>query len=110
MADALGGIHMAHQITRPYANEFMELFTGTGDTQLRLEEFSHDQFKSDSREKSISEPDVRSKTGATMAGFKDQEGFKFRPGSKTAIGSDGDIVVILDKEQEVQTFKSNDIK
>lgn len=110
MPDALGGIHMAHQITKPYVNEFMELFTGMGDTQLRLEEFSYDQFKPDSCDKSISELDVRNKTGATIVGFRDhQEGFKFRPGPKTIIASE-DIVIILGKEDEINNFKSSYIK
>ncbi len=110
MPDALGGIHMAHQITKPYVNEFMELFTGMGDTQLRLEEFSYDQFNSESRDRSISELDVRNKTGATIVGFKDQrEGFRFSPGPRTIIGSD-DIVIVLGREEEIQEFKSIYVK
>ncbi len=110
MPDALGGIHMAHLITKPYVNEFLELFTGMGNTELRLEEFSYDQFKNDCQDKTISQFDVRNKTGVTVVGFKDQhESFKFSPGPDTLIGSD-DIVIVLGKKDEVDGFKSNYIK
>lgn len=95
MPDALGGIHMAHLITKPYVNEFLDLFIGIGNTKLQLEEFSFDQFKSEFQDKTIAQLDVRKKTGVTVVGFKDDNrSFQFNPGPKTAIGLN-DIVIIM---------------
>jgi len=106
MPDALGGIHMAHLITKPYVNEFLELFTGMGSNQLQLEEFSFDQFKTDFQSKTISELDVRKRTGVTVVGFKDNNrGFQFNPGPKTAIAPN-DIVIILGRVEEIDAFKA----
>ncbi len=110
MPDTLGGIYMAHLISKPYVNEFLELFAGMGDTQLKLEEFNYDQFRDDCRDKTISQLDVRKNTGVTVVGFKDKkEGFKFRPGPNTKISNE-DIVIVLGKDEEIDSFREQFIR
>lgn len=110
MPDALGGIHMAHLITKPYVNEFIELFTGMGNTQLHLEEYSFEQFRPEFRDQTIMELDVRKKTGVTVVGFKDDNrGFQFNPGLKTAISAN-DIVIILGRKEEIAAFTETYIR
>ena len=107
MPDALGGIHMAHLITKPYVNEFLELFTGMGNTSLKLEEFSCNQFRSQWLDKTILELDVRKATGATIVGFKDQnQSFEFNPDPNTTISKD-DIIIVLGRDDEIQKFRTS---
>ena len=110
MPDALGGIHMAHEITKPYVNEFLELFTGMGNEQLKLEEFPCDEFKVEFMDKPISQLGAEDNTGVSIVGFKDKnEGFKFRPGPNTHIGL-GDIIIILGEDEEIDLFRKNYIR
>ena len=106
MPDALGGIHMAHLITKPYVNEFLDLFTGMTKAQLQLEEFSYQQFRNEFKDKTIHELDVRKETGVTVVGFKDNtQGFTFNPGPQTKISTDN-IVIILGRNEEIDSFKT----
>lgn len=102
---ALGGIHLAHLITQPHVIEFLEVLTGITNQKLKLEEFKFEQLKEEYKNKTIRELDVRNKTGATVLGLKDHEkGFQFDPNSETII-RDGDILIILGSEQNIQNFK-----
>lgn len=107
MPDALGGIHMAHLITKPYVIEFLNILNGRGpgEYQLELEECNYEELRSEFRGRTIRDLDVRNKTGATVIGFKDdQEGFKFNPSPDTLVGQD-DILIILGTHECIKEFR-----
>lgn len=105
MPDAVGGIHMAQLVTKPYVIEFLDLFTGIGGNQFVLEEVPYNLLKSDFQDKSIRELDVRNKTGATLVGFKDDvKGFIFNPSPDMLIGPD-DVMILLGSREEVRKFQ-----
>lgn len=107
MPDALGGLHMAQLVTKPYVIEFLNLLNGvgTGKTKLELEEFSYEELRNDFKDKSIRDLDVRNRTGATIIGFKDdEEGFLFNPAPSTHIGA-RDILIVLGSLESIQEFR-----
>ncbi len=80
MPDAIGGLHMAQLITKPYVIEFLELLGGEGGEEMRLEEFAYEELNKDSRGKSLNDLNIRAKTGASVIGFKHKhKGFIFNP-------------------------------
>ncbi|MEQ6121086.1 potassium channel protein [Reichenbachiella sp. MALMAid0571] len=106
MPDAVGGTHMAQLIIKPYVIEFLELLTGEGSNELKLEEVVFDVFKDEFRGKSVRELDVRNRTGVTVVGFRDpQHGFIFNPSPDTKILR-GDVMIISGSEESIKKFKT----
>lgn len=108
MPDALGGIHMAQLITKPYVIEFLNLLNGigSGTARMELEEFRYEEFSNEYKDRSIRDLDVRNRTGATVMGFKDdKQGFMFNPPPGTEIGP-GDILIVLGTELAISQFRS----
>lgn len=104
MPDILGGMHMASLVTKPYVIEFLEILNGVGDSDLRLEEFSYQQLKSNYRNKTIKELNIRSNTGATVVGIKDNDrGFLFGPDVNSIIGPN-DVLIVLGTEESIDKF------
>lgn len=105
MPDALGGFHMAHIVTKPFIVEFVEMLSGFGNSEYLLEEISYQQVKSEFRDKTIAQLDIRKTTGATVFGFKDaQKGIIFNPDPSTLFKND-DIMILLGKEDALREFK-----
>lgn len=105
MPDALGGYHMAHIVTKPFIVEFVEMLSGFGESEYMLEEISYLQIKLEFRDKSLSELDIRKKTGATVFGFKDAEkGIIFNPDPHMKFSKD-DIIILLGKAPGIKEFK-----
>lgn len=104
MPDAVGGMHMARLVTKPYVIEFLDLFTGIGGHQFVLEEVPYHLLKGSFKDKSIKELDVRNKTGATLVGFKDDvKGFIFNPSPDMVIGPD-EVMILLGSRDEIREF------
>lgn len=107
MPDALGGIHMAQLVTKPYVIEFLDLLSGIGaqTEKLMLEEVSFNDMHRSFRNKSISELDVRKNTGATIIAITDRSrnGFQFNPSGSTRI-TEGVVLIILGKKGEIEMF------
>lgn len=105
MPDALGGFHMAHIVTKPFIVEFVEMLSGFGDSEYKLEEINYLHIKLEHRDKTLAELDIRKATGATVFGFKDaNKGNIFNPDPET-IFSQGDILILLGKEASIREFK-----
>lgn len=105
MPDAIGGLHMAQLITKPYVIEFLELLEGEGGEDLRLEEFAYTELNKESRGKSLKDLDIRAKTGASVIGFKHKyKGFVFNPSPETVIGEE-DILIVLGSNNDINGFK-----
>ncbi len=104
--DAVGGIHMAQLVTKPYVIEFIDLLTGMGPNGLILDEVAYEDLKEEYQDVSIRDLDIRNKTGATLVGFKDNiVGFQFNPDPATEIGVD-DVVILLGKQHEIEKFRA----
>ncbi|MCR9249425.1 MAG: potassium channel protein [bacterium] len=102
---SLGGIHLANLVTRPYVIEFLELISGVGDHQLKLEEFTFKELKKEFRNKTIQELDIRRNTGATIIGLKAPEkGFIFNPNRDMTI-TEGDVMIIFGTDESIDKFK-----
>ena len=107
MPDAIGGLHMAQLITKPYVIEFLELLGGEGGEEMRLEEFAYEELNKDSRGKSLNDLNIRGKTGASVIGFKHKhKGFIFNPNLETVIGED-DILIVLGSNDDINGFKKH---
>ncbi|MEM9858268.1 MAG: potassium channel protein [Bacteroidota bacterium] len=107
MPDYLGGVHMAHLITKPYVIEFLDLISGVGGSKLELEEVSYTDLNKEYRDKTLRDLDIRNVSGATVIGFKDEsKGFLFNPHSTKKI-TEGDILILLGETEHIKKFRSS---
>ena len=105
LPDILGGIYMAHLITKPFVVEFLDILNGMGDDNLKLEDFTFNQLKEQFRNKSLSELDIGQVTGATVVGIKNEDrGFVFGPNHDTVIG-ESDVLILLGSDESIRRFK-----
>ncbi len=105
MPDALGGFHMAHIITKPFIVEFVEMLSGFGDSEYMLDEISFYEMKSEYRDKSIAELDIRKETAVTVFGYRDNErGLIFNPSPQIRIRKDA-VLIIMGHESALRAFK-----
>ena len=110
MPDYLGGVHMAHLITKPYVIEFLDLISGVGGSKLELEEVSYNDLKDNYKNKTLKDLDIRNVCGATVIAFKDDiKGFLFNPHSTKQI-SEGDILILLGETEHIGKFKESYLK
>ncbi len=104
MPDALGGLHMAHLITKPYVIEFLDLMNGVTPDDLHLEEIKFDDLKNEFQNYTISDLDIRGKSGVTIIGVKrGEKGFTFNPGPDTIINADT-ILIVLGNDRQIENF------
>ena len=105
LPDILGGIHMAHLITKPYVVEFLEILNGLGEENLKLEDYSFDQLQEQYQNKTLQELEIKENTGATIVGIKSAErGFVFGPGHDTVV-SNRDVLILLGSEESLKRFE-----
>jgi voltage-gated potassium channel len=105
MPDYIGGMHMAHHITQPEVVEFLEMLSGTGEVKLKMQEIAYHELKSEFRDKSIRELNIRKYTHVTVLGFKHaSKGFIINP-SADLIVHEGDVLIILGNEADLTAFR-----
>ena len=103
MPDAVGGLHMAQHITKPVVIEYLDMLSGGGD--YILEEVHVGELKSDFRDQSILDMDIRKRTGTSVIGFKDQNNkLTFNPPSSKNLDPN-DVLIIFGLEPEIQKFR-----
>lgn len=106
MPDAIGGLHMAQHITKPFVIEYLDQFSGTQADGLSLEEVKYEDLKSDYQGQTIGSMDIRKRSGATVVGLNDKEGkFVFNPSSKVLMDP-GVVMVIVGELTAIKNFKS----
>ena len=106
LPDILGGMHMANLVTKPYVVEFLEVLNGMGTSNLKLEDCTFSQLKSEFHNKSLKDLRISETTGATVLGIKTaSSGFIFRPDPETLI-NENDVLIILGSEDHLRQFST----
>jgi voltage-gated potassium channel len=104
MPDEIGGSHMANLVTRPEVIRFLEMMNGLGPNKLRLEELDFEELRRNMKGYSIRELDIRSETGATVIGLKNNRNeFVVSPNPDTQV-KPGDVLLVLGTDQQIKTF------
>ena len=105
MPDEIGGSHMANLVVRPEVIRFLDLISGLSADKLRLEELSYAQMRRDRHGLSIRDLDIRSRTGATIIGLRQQEGNLMVSPSADYIPAVGDVLLVLGSEAQIESFE-----
>ncbi|MGD1840869.1 MAG: potassium channel family protein [Thermonemataceae bacterium] len=110
MPDAIGGLHMAQIITKPYVIEFLNLLNGVGDLKIRLEDIKYSELKHEFHHKSLRDLNIRNITATTVIAIKEPtSGFTFNPNPNKTIDPE-DILIIMGTEEAIQDFKNYYLK
>lgn len=100
MPDKIGGAHMASLVMKPDVMEFVDIITGQGGDNIRLEEITFDNLPEIYRNKSIRELAIGSKSGANIIGFKTTDSeYIINPSADTKIIPDAKLFVLGTSEQ-----------
>jgi len=99
MPDMVGGAHMASLVMKPDVVEFIDYITGVG-VDINLEEITFEKLPGNLQNKTISEIDVRGRSGANIIGFKTARGeFIINPSPETKLVPNAKIFVLGTIEQ-----------
>lgn len=105
MPEALGGIHMAQLVVKPYIVEFMDLISGLDEMKLKLDEIRFTQMRPESRHLSIKDLQNDHECEVNIIAFKDKnKGFILNPKSDTQLSEDK-VLIILGTEEAIKRFK-----
>ncbi|QKG56235.1 potassium channel protein [Hymenobacter sp. BRD128] len=105
MPDEIGGSQMADLVVRPEVIRFLDMISGLSADKLRLEELSYEQMRQDLRGRSIRELDIRSLTGATVIGLRQQNGALLVSPDANYNLEPGDIILVLGSETQIEAFE-----
>ena len=99
MPDMVGGAHMASLVMKPDVVEFIDYVTGVG-VDINLEEITFERLPANLQNKTISELDVRNRSGANIIGFKTPQGeFIINPSPETKLIPNAKLFVLGTSEQ-----------
>lgn len=105
MPDHIGGDHMASLVVVPELVEFMDKITLEEDISPNLEQVYVDQLSDEYIGKSLSELNLRQKTGCTVIGVKDSSG-KYIVNPDANLPLDGkSILIVLGNPKQIQKLK-----
>jgi voltage-gated potassium channel len=100
MPEKVGGAHMASLVTKPDVIEFLEHLSVHGDEPTNLEEVVCSYIPGDKPEKTISDLEIRLKTGVNIIGYKTPDGnFILNPEPDTRVIPGSKFFVLGTKEQ-----------
>jgi voltage-gated potassium channel len=100
MPDKIGGAHMASLVMQPDVMEFVDIITGQGGDNIRLEEITFNNLPEIYRNKSIGEFALGSNSGANIIGFKTSKSeYIINPSADTKIIQDAKLFVLGTPEQ-----------
>jgi len=104
MPDVLGGMFMAHIITKPTVIEFLNLINGVSGLDYHMEENGYESLKDDFKDKTLEDLDITKKTGAVVIGIKDDvKGMIPAPSPSTVVGQQ-DYLILLGSSANLQSF------
>lgn len=105
MPEALGGIHMAQLVVKPYIVEFIDLISGLDEMKLKLDEVRLTEMKAESKKLSIKDLQSDHDCEVNIIAFKDKEkGFILNPRSDTQLSEDK-VLIILGTDEAIRRFK-----
>ncbi len=100
LPDKIGGDHMASLVVIPDLMEFVDNLSIVGKSNINIEEVSVEKLYNTSEIKSITDLDLRRKTGCTVIGFKDGQGeYIVNPGSEVKLMPNSKLIVLGRPEQ-----------
>ncbi len=100
----IAGNRMASMALRPVAVDFLDMVMRSENVELELEEYRIDDG-SKLIGKTLSELEIKQKTGSTILAIKQGTGkFNLQPGATTVIGH-GDVMVALGTSQQLELLR-----
>lgn len=100
MPDRVGGAHMASLVMKPDVMEFIDFITAEGGDNINLEEITFESIPEALKNKSLSELEIRNKSGANIVGFKTAEGeYIVNPSAETKMIPRAKIFVLGTPDQ-----------
>ncbi|MUU79628.1 potassium channel family protein [Winogradskyella endarachnes] len=102
LPDRIGGDHMASLVVIPDLIEFIDNLGIVGERNINIEEVKVEQLYNLKELKTISELDLRKKTGCTVIGFKDDKGeYVVNPEADTQL-IPGSKIIVLGRPEQIQ--------
>ena len=106
LPDQIGGNHMASLVVVPDLLEFVDNLSIIGNQNINIEEIPVEKLYNVSNVKTISELDLRKKTGCNVIGYKDSNGeYHINPDATQKLTPDSKIIV-LGKSDQIQNLNS----
>lgn len=100
MPDKVGGAHMASLVMKPDVMEFIDHVTAQGGDNNNLEEITFSNLPDHLRNKTLSDLEIRNKSGANIIGFKTVDGkYVINPSADTQIIPEAKIFVLGTPDQ-----------
>lgn len=100
MPDRVGGAHMASLVMKPDVMEFIDHVTAQGGDNNNLEEITFSNLPEHLRNKTLSDLEIRNKSGANIIGFKTVDGkYVINPSADTRIIPEAKIFVLGTPDQ-----------
>jgi len=104
MPDVLGGMFMAHMITKPTVIEFLNLINGASGQDYHLEEIDYEDLKEEYKDQTLEGLNIMKNTGAVVIGVKDDiKGIIPAPSPSTVIGKE-DHLILLGSTASLKNF------
>ena len=102
LPDRIGGDHMASLVVIPDLVEFIDNLGIVGERNINIEEVKVEQLYNLKELKTISQLDLRKKTGCTVIGFKDDKGeYVVNPEADTTL-IPGSKIIVLGRPEQIQ--------
>lgn len=100
MPDKIGGAHMASLVMKPDVLEFVDIITGQGGDNIRLEEITFENLPHKYQNKTIKELEIGKRSGANIIGFKTSTSeYVINPSAETKIIPDAKLFVLGTTDQ-----------
>ena len=100
MPENIGGFYMATLISKPSAVEFFSFITREYESDIGFEELHYEDLLDEYKGVPIRDMHLRSKTGANIIGYRNQEGaYQVNPGPDTILREGGSFIVLGSREQ-----------
>ncbi|RNC84968.1 MAG: potassium channel protein [Winogradskyella sp.] len=106
LPDKIGGDHMASLVVIPDLVEFIDNLGIVGERNINIEEIKVEQLYNIDNVKTIRELELRSKTGCTVIGFKNENGeYIVNPEANTRL-IPGSKIIVLGRPEQIQKLNS----
>jgi voltage-gated potassium channel len=101
MSEVIGGVYMATLVFQPRAAEFFQLLSSIGeDATIQFKEVMYKNLKSEFKDKSIKNLDLRTHTGVNIIALKKPDGkYAVNPDPETVISKGISLIVLGDSDQ-----------